>query len=125
MNTQSLTHTTVPIGSLKQHARNPRRGDVEAIKRSLKQHGQYRSLVVNARTMEVLAGNHTLQGLRELGVEEVAVTLLDVDDEQARKIMLVDNREGKTAERLKLRGDHEAGSSRSPCTSVVTRPRPS
>lgn len=42
--------------------------------------------------MEVLAGNHTLQAARELGMAEVTVTQLDVDEEQARRIMLVDNR---------------------------------
>ena len=92
MNTSPLTHTTVPIGTLKHHPRNPRKGDVEAIKRSLVHNGMYKALVVNRRTMEVLVVNHTLKAAREVGLEEVDVTLLDVDEDKARRIMLADNR---------------------------------
>ena len=50
---------------------NPRRGDVEAIARSLAVNGQYRPIVVNlvtltGRPLEVLAGNHTLRGAKYL-----------------------------------------------------------
>jgi ParB-like chromosome segregation protein Spo0J len=59
---------------------------------SLERNGQYRPIVVNRRTMGVLAGNHTLRAAIELGWEEIAATFVDVDDEQARRIVLVDNR---------------------------------
>ena len=42
--------------------------------------------------MEVLAGNHTLLAARELGWDEISVTFVEVDAEQARRILLVDNR---------------------------------
>jgi hypothetical protein len=42
--------------------------------------------------MEVLAGNHRLIAARELGWEHLAVVCMDVDEEQARRILLVDNR---------------------------------
>ncbi|CAA9478599.1 MAG: hypothetical protein AVDCRST_MAG17-11 [uncultured Solirubrobacterales bacterium] len=48
--------------------------------------------MVQRSTRAVVAGNHSLQAARELGLEEVSVTLLDIDDEQAKQIMLVDNR---------------------------------
>lgn len=83
---------TVPIGQLKPHRKNPRRGDVELIKESLRAHGQYRAIVARKATNEVLAGNHTLRAARELGWETILVHLVDVTPEQAKRILLVDNR---------------------------------
>src|SRR5439155_8335241 len=54
--------------------------------------GQYRPLVVNRRTGEVLAGNHTLEAARALGFERIAVTYVDVDANAAKRIVLADNR---------------------------------
>lgn len=71
---------------------NARQGDVGAICQSLQAHGQYRPLVVQRSTNYVLAGNHTLDAATQLGWTEIAVTYLDVDDDQARRIVLVDNR---------------------------------
>jgi site-specific DNA-methyltransferase (adenine-specific) len=82
----------VAIGTLRPYPRNPRRGNIEAIKQSLATNGQYRPIVVNRRTGEILAGNHTWRAARELGWSEIAVTYLDVDDEQAARIVLADNR---------------------------------
>jgi site-specific DNA-methyltransferase (adenine-specific) len=87
-----LTELLVPIAGLRAYARNPRRGDVEAIKDSLRRNGQYRPIVVNRRTMEVLAGNHVLHAARELGWREMAVTYVDADEQLAKRIVLVDNR---------------------------------
>ena len=79
------------------YGRNPRRGDTRAIRESLERNGQYRPIVVNRRTMEVLAGNHTLAAALELGWTELAATFVDVDDEQAQRIVLVDNRSNDLA----------------------------
>src|SRR5215207_6713039 len=87
-----LDTQTVAIDDLIPFPGNPRRGSVVAIKESLEQNGQYRPIVVRRQTMEVLAGNHTLQAAKELGWKQIAVTLLDCDDEQAKRIVLVDNR---------------------------------
>lgn len=83
---------TVPINTIHPHPDNPRRGTVTAIVDSLNAHGQFRPLIVQRSTRFVLAGNHTLAAARQAGMTEIAVTFLDVDDEQARRIMLVDNR---------------------------------
>ena len=88
----TLAELKVPIGSVRAYGRNPHRGDVVAIKRSLEVNGQYRPIVVNRRTSEVLAGNHTWLAVRELGWAEIAATFVDVDDEQAARIVLADNR---------------------------------
>jgi DNA modification methylase len=88
----TLSELKVPIGSVRPYARNPRRGNLDAIRGSLEIHGQYKPIVVNRRTSEVLAGNHTLAAALELGWHEIAVTFVDVDEEQAARIVLVDNR---------------------------------
>jgi DNA modification methylase len=93
----SLESLTVDVETLSTFPSNPRQGDVGAICESLKQHGQYRPIVVNRRTMEVLAGNHTLQAARALGWGTVAATFVDVDDETAKRIVLVDNRSNDLA----------------------------
>ena len=89
---KSVDDLLVPIGDVRPYGRNPRRGDLSAIKESLDRNGQYRPVVANRRTGEVLAGNHTLLAARELGWQRLAVTYVDVDDEQAKRILLVDNR---------------------------------
>jgi hypothetical protein len=100
----------VAIADLRTYHRNPRRGNVAAIRASLLVHGQYRPIVVNrgthtGREHEVLAGNHTLLAHRELVAEEpsdanptperwahVDAWVIDVDDDQAARIVAVDNR---------------------------------
>jgi ParB-like chromosome segregation protein Spo0J len=95
---QTLAELVVPIESLRVYPRNPRRGSTQTIRDSLIEHGQYRPIVVNARTQEILAGNHTYQAAVELGWDEIAVTYVDVDDEQAAQIVLIDNRSNDLAE---------------------------
>jgi len=94
---ESLDALRVPVDGLLPYPRNPRRGDVSRIVESLRTNGQYRLIVVNSRTNEVLAGNHTLAAVRELGWPEVAVTYVDADEEQAARIALIDNRASDVA----------------------------
>lgn len=95
---ETLAGLRVPIGDLLPYGRNPRRGNVEAIAESLQQNGQYRPVVANRRTSEVLAGNHTLAAARSLGWPELAVTWVDVGDEDAARIALIDNRASDLSE---------------------------
>ena len=97
-------HTeSVPLSRLRPYPGNPRLGDVEAIKESLRRNGQYRPIVVNRRTMEVLAGNHTLRSAKDLGWEEIVASFIECTDEEAKRIVLVDNRTNDLAGY-----DHEA-----------------
>lgn len=82
----------VDINSLKPYRKNPRRGDVEAIAKSLEHNGQYKPIVVNRKDNSILAGNHTWRAARSLGWTEIAVSWVEVDDTQASKIVLADNR---------------------------------
>lgn len=83
---------TVQISNLKPYPINPREGDIGAIVESLESHGQYRPIVANRATGHILAGNHTYQAAKALGWFEIAVTWVDVDEDQELKIVLIDNR---------------------------------
>lgn len=93
----SLDALRVPIDSLQHYGKNPRHGDVDLIAESLRVNGQYRPVVVNSRTSEVLAGNHTLRAAKHLGWTEIAATFVDADEDQAARIVLVDNRANDVA----------------------------
>lgn len=85
------------VSELQMFHRNPRRGDVRAIAASLEARGQYRPIVVNVgsrtgRVNEILAGNHTYLAACSLGWESLQATTVDVDDEEAARIVLADNR---------------------------------
>lgn len=87
----------VDASSLEPYYRNPRVGNVALIVDSLKAHGQYKPIIVNrgtktGRPREVLAGNHLLQAGLQLGMQQMLVHWLDVDDDEAARIVLVDNR---------------------------------
>jgi ParB-like chromosome segregation protein Spo0J len=95
-NTEPLAFEWVPLSQLREYHRNPRQGDVDTIKVSLRANGLYRPVVVNRGTYtgrpgEVLAGNHTMKAARDLGWETIAVTWGDWDDDQCKRIVLVDN----------------------------------
>ena len=82
----------VSISILKSYPQNPRRGDVDAIAKSLEVNGQYKPIVVNRADNSILAGNHTWRAARSLGWTEIAVSWVDVNELEAQKIVLADNR---------------------------------
>jgi ParB-like chromosome segregation protein Spo0J len=89
----SMNDTTlVPLSELRRFPSNPREGDIGAISESLRVLGQYRPIVVNKRNNQILKGNHTAAAASALGWKEIAVAFVDVDDEQATRIVLADNR---------------------------------
>lgn len=93
----TLRDLVIPMDAVKPFPKNPRRGDVEFIKWSLSEKNQYRPIVVNRREGArygdgtIIAGNHTCLAARELGWTEIAATFVDVDDDTARDIALIDN----------------------------------
>lgn len=83
---------TVGIESLTAYPGNPRKGHVPAIVEGLRRYGQYKPLVVQARTGHILVGNHTWQAAQRLGWTQIAVVSIDVDDDAAARIVAFDNR---------------------------------
>lgn len=85
-------YEVVPVDTLEEYPGNPRRGDVDAIRESIRANGVIGSIIVQKSTRQVLSGNHTLKAIVAEGIEEVPVTWADVDDAAARKIVLAMNR---------------------------------
>lgn len=71
---------------------NPRKGDVEAVARSLKKFGQRKPLTAHVDTKEVLTGNHTLKAALSLGWDQIAVLWVEDDPTEAKAWTLADNR---------------------------------
>lgn len=82
----------VPVGALRPHPRNPRKGDTVAIAESICANGFYGAVVVQKSTGFILAGNHRLKAAIDTGADEVPVIWVEADDEQALRILLTDNR---------------------------------
>ena len=86
----------VPIDSLTPLPGNPRRGDVEAVARSLERFGQRKPLTTTAEGT-VTAGNHTREGALALGWTHVAVIPFADDPATAKGWAIADNRTGDLA----------------------------
>lgn len=91
-----------PIKNLNLYKNNPRTSNIHAIKQSIINNGQFRPPIVNkgtytGRPNEILGGNHFVQACRELApdhpeLETIDTYVIDVDDDQAKRIVLADNR---------------------------------
>ena len=86
-----LEPLAVPLAELKPFPGNPRRGDVDAIARSLDTFGQRKPIVVTADGT-VGDGNHTVLAARQLGWDRIAAVRVDDDETTAKAYNLADNR---------------------------------
>lgn len=86
-----LLRLGVEIDTIQPHPENYNKHDLAKIKDSLTRNGQYRPIVVQQSTGHILAGNGTYAAARALGWTHIARTLVDVDEDAARRILLVDN----------------------------------
>lgn len=71
--------------------------NIAAIRESLRRYGQRRVLVVREATMEVEAGNGTLEAMLAEGWTKATVALVDDDERTARGFALADNRTAQLA----------------------------
>lgn len=76
----------------KPHPKNPRIGNVEVVAESLREHGQFKPIVINKRSGLIAAGHHTWLAARSLGWETIQAVYIDVDEQKHLKIMLADNK---------------------------------
>jgi hypothetical protein len=86
-----LDGQTVAIDTITLYPGNARRGDDATIRESLLEHGQYQTVLVQTSTGYVIGGNNLVRNMRDLGWTHVAAQFLDVDDDRARRILLIDN----------------------------------
>lgn len=85
-------YADLPINDIVAHPDNPRRGNVKKIVESIKVNGFYGTIVVQKSTNYILAGNHRWQAAKQCGMTHIPSMVVDVDESEARKILLADNR---------------------------------
>ena len=81
----------VPVSTLRAHPRNPRRGDVEEIRKSLRRFGQQRPLLA-LPDGTLVAGHHVWQAAEAEGWPDVAVLHSDLSDAEVDAYLVADNR---------------------------------
>lgn len=97
--THELVGEWVPIERLMPWVKNPRRND-EAVKKvadSIRRFGFASPIVARRENCEVIAGHTRLKAARLLGLKEVPVRFLDIDEETAHKLALADNKLNETS----------------------------
>jgi ParB-like chromosome segregation protein Spo0J len=88
----------VPLESVHQHQSNPNNGDLDALIESIQINGFVTAVTADAKTGNILAGNHRYQALHALGATEIPVIWVDhMDEGGAVRYMVADNRTGKLA----------------------------
>lgn len=93
----NVNQSVEEIDSLHPHPRNPNQGDVGSISESIEAHGFYGQVVAQQSTRTILAGEHRWRAAKAAGMAEIPVTWVDVDDDAALRIVLVDNRTSELA----------------------------
>lgn len=80
------------VDSIRPYPNNPNEGDVGAIAESIEENGWYGRCLVQKSTGYILAGENRWKAAKAMGAEFVPCEVVDVDDEAAERIVLVDNR---------------------------------
>lgn len=95
-----LETADVAVAELLPYPGNPRIHDDEMLAESARANGQYRSIVARRRddgTLQILAGHGTTRAFAETGATSVRVEVIEADDDEARRIVLIDNRANDAA----------------------------
>lgn len=83
---------TVDIDILVPHPSNPRKGNLAAIRESIREHGFAGVVCVQVGTNRIVIGRHRWEAAKLEGLKMVPVMWLNVDDSQALRLLLADNR---------------------------------
>ena len=85
----------IPISELKPWPRNPRKHDIESLKKSIEAFGFRGTIIVNqnATGYTVEAGHGRLQAALELGYTELPCCIVTDDEKTAMAYALADNRQ--------------------------------
>lgn len=88
---RTLSRLHVPVGDLRPHPRNPRRGVVSEIRKSLERFGQQRPILALADGT-IVAGHHVYYAAQELEWTHIAVVRSDLSDAEIDAYLVADNR---------------------------------
>ena len=97
----ALEHLLVPIGNIKRLSNNPHKGDVDAMRASLRRLGQHRPVVarrIEGDTGIAVVGNHMHEAAEAEGWTHLAVAFVDEDEKMALARALMDNRVAELGE---------------------------
>lgn len=88
------TLDAVPVGELESFPGNARVHAEAVLAESAQTNGQYRSIVARRHNggLQILAGHGTRAAFAAIGTETVRVEVIECDDDEAARIVLVDNR---------------------------------
>jgi hypothetical protein len=82
----------IAVSSISEHPQNYNRGDMGAIEESMVAHGFLGGIGVQRSTGFILFGNHRYREACKLGAPSLPGFWLDVGDDEAARILAVDNR---------------------------------
>lgn len=82
----------IPVDSIREHPGNANEGDVGAISESMDAHGFYGAVLVQKSSGFILAGNHRYRTAVAKGATSLPGFILDCDDDEALRLLAVDNR---------------------------------
>lgn len=92
----------VKLSELKPYWRNPRVGNVEQVKQSIRDYG-YNQYIVVDQNLVIIVGHTRYKALQELSLEdtkykEVLVLISSLDEKKAKEYRIVDNQTGDQSE---------------------------
>ena len=82
----------IPLEKLVEHPDNPNRGDEKVVKESINANGFYGVLLIQKSTGRIIGGHTRYRVALKEGAKTIPGMWLDIDDKQALKILLADNR---------------------------------
>lgn len=92
---ESIQDLAVDVDLLQPLEKNARVGDVDAIMASYTKFGQVKPIVAvreDTGVLTVIAGNHQLEAAKQLGWQQIAVSVVDLSVDDALAFALADNR---------------------------------
>jgi ParB-like chromosome segregation protein Spo0J len=96
--TQRVAAVWVPLDSLVPWSENPRQEQpVEAVAESIRVYGFGRPIVARQTNREIIAGHTSWKAAKLVGLTEVPVRFLDVDERTAHQLAVADNALGEHA----------------------------
>jgi DNA modification methylase len=81
----------VPIDTVKPFPGNPRRGAIDALRKSLSRFGQQKPILVQVGTGYIVAGNQIWEAMKAEGATEIAAVWSSLSDTEARAYLVADN----------------------------------
>lgn len=87
-----LAVVETPLNEIERHPDNANQGDLDALTESISVNGFYQPVIVQSSTGYIIAGNHRWEAALKMGATTIPAIFIDVTDQEAKRMMLADNR---------------------------------